>query len=145
MYAERLADELGWFAAPGTRLGMLAGAAIRAARVVIDIGLHLDLPLPAAEGQHGRSWTYHVACEVLRERGGMAAHRVHPEVVRYCGWPGQAPSYKLGERAFLAAREEARQRSVARGEPFDLKRWHAAALALGPVGLEGLADALRGA
>ena len=56
-----------------------------------------------------------------------------------CGMPGQAPSYKLGERAWLAARAEAMSRPG-----FDLKRWHAAALALGPIGLDGLAEALRG-
>ena len=52
LYAERLADELGWFTEPGTRLGMLGGSALRAARVVIDIGVHLDLPLP-----DGSRWT----------------------------------------------------------------------------------------
>ena len=46
--------------------------------------------------------------EVLRERGRLAEHRLYPEAVRYCGWPGQAISYKLGERAWLAARDEAR-------------------------------------
>jgi uncharacterized protein (DUF885 family) len=134
LYAERLADELGWYTEPGTRLGMLQGAALRAARVVIDIGLHLDLPLP-----DGSSWSYEKACEVLSERGRADHHRVAPEVVRYCGMPGQAPSYKLGERGWLAARAEAMSRP-----DFDLKRWHAAALALGPIGLDGLAEALRG-
>lgn len=141
LYAERLADEMGWFTDQGSRLGMLKGSAVRAARVVIDIGVHLDLPLPAPEAErHGRRWTFDVACEVLRVRGGLAAHRVHPEVVRYLGWPGQAISYKLGERAWLAAREEAQRRS---GPRFDLKRWHDQALALGPVGLDNLAAALR--
>ncbi|GGS55052.1 hypothetical protein GCM10010156_12300 [Planobispora rosea] len=135
LYAERLADELGWFTEPGTRLGMLGGSALRAARVVIDIGVHLDLPLP-----DGSKWTFDKACEVLRDRGRCEPHRVHAEVVRYFGWPGQAPSYKLGERAWLAAREEARQRL---GADFDLRRWHTAALDLGPVGLASLADALR--
>jgi uncharacterized protein (DUF885 family) len=133
LYAERLADELGWFDEPGTRLGMLAASALRAARVVIDIGVHLDLPLP-----DGSRWSFEVACEVLRERGRAEPHRVHPEVVRYFGWPGQAIAYKLGERAWLAARDEARARPG-----FDLKRWHTAALSLGPIGLAGLADALR--
>ncbi len=133
LYAERLADELGWFDEPGTRLGMLAGSALRAARVVIDIGVHLDLPLP-----DGSRWTFGRACEVLRERGRAEPHRVHAEVVRYFGWPGQAIAYKLGERAWLAAREEARRRPG-----FDLKRWHTAALSLGPIGLAGLAEALR--
>ena len=132
LYAERLADELGWFDEPGTRLGMLGGSALRAARVVIDIGVHLGLPLP-----DGSRWTFARACEVLRERGRADPHRVHAEVVRYFGWPGQAISYKLGERGWLAAREQAMRRPG-----FDLKRWHTAALSLGPIGLGGLTDAL---
>ncbi|QSB13459.1 DUF885 domain-containing protein [Natronosporangium hydrolyticum] len=143
LYAERLADELGWYATPGQRLGMLKASALRAARVVIDIGLHLDLPLPPAEAKrHGDRWSFETATEVLRDRGRIAPHRLHPEVVRYCGWPGQASSYKLGERAWLAARAEARSRL---GGAFDLKRWHTQALALGPVGLATLTDALRAA
>jgi uncharacterized protein (DUF885 family) len=120
---------------------MLKGSALRAARVVIDVGLHLDLPLPPAEAErHGPRWTFEVATEVLRDRGRIAAHRLHPEVVRYCGWPAQATAYKLGERAWLAARDEARTRL---GTGFDLKRWHTAALGLGPVQLDDLAAALR--
>jgi uncharacterized protein (DUF885 family) len=120
---------------------MLKGSALRAARVVIDIGLHLDLPLPPAEAErHGPRWTFEVATEVLRERGRIATHRLHPEVVRYCGWPAQATAYKLGERAWLAARDEARSRL---GAGFDLKRWHTAALGLGPIQLDDLATALR--
>ena len=111
LYAERLADELGWFGEPGTRLGMLSGSALRAARVVIDIGVHLDLPLP-----DGSRWTFERACEVLRERGRAEPHRVHPEVVRYFGWPGQAISYKLGERGWLAAREQAMRQPGVRPE-----------------------------
>jgi uncharacterized protein (DUF885 family) len=133
LYAERLADELGWFDIPGSRLGMLADAALRAARVVVDIGIHLDLPLP-----DGSMWTFETACEFLGERGRAEPHQVHPEVIRYLGWPAQAISYKLGERAWLAARDEARRRPG-----FDLKRWHTAALDLGPIGLGGLAEALR--
>jgi uncharacterized protein (DUF885 family) len=134
LYAERLADELGWFAERGTRLGMLTGSSLRAARVVLDIGVHLDLPMP-----DGSRWTFESACDFLRDRGRAEPHRVHAEVVRYFGWPAQAISYKLGERAWLAARAEARQRPG-----FDLKRWHTAALALGPVGLDHLTAALRG-
>jgi uncharacterized protein (DUF885 family) len=134
LYAERLADELGWYSEPGSRLGMLQGSALRAARVVIDIGLHLELPLP-----DGSRWSFEKACEVLSARGRTDQYRVKPEAIRYCGMPGQAPSYKLGERAWLAARAEAMRRPG-----FDLKRWHTAALALGPIGLDGLAEALRG-
>jgi len=135
LYAERLADELGWFDEPGTRLGMLSGSALRAARVVIDIGVHLGLPLP-----DGSQWTFATACEVLRGRGRAEPHRVHAEVVRYFGWPGQAIAYKLGERGWLAAREQAMRRPGPGG--FDLKRWHTAALSLGPIGLAGLTEAL---
>lgn len=133
LYAERLADELGWFDEPGTRLGMLAASALRAARVVIDIGMHLDLPLP-----DGSRWTFGKACQVLRDRGRAEPNRVHAEVVRYFGWPAQAITYKLGERAWLAARAEAASRPG-----FDLKRWHTAALSLGPIALDSLAAELR--
>ncbi|MEU4699468.1 DUF885 domain-containing protein [Nonomuraea dietziae] len=132
LYAERLADELGWHTKPGTRLGMLADSALRAARVVIDIGVHLDLPLP-----DGSRWSFEKACEVLRERGRAVEHTVHPEIVRYFGWPAQAISYKLGERAWLEARAEAASKPG-----FDLKQWHTAALDLGPIGLSGLRSAL---
>lgn len=132
LYAERLADELGWHADPATRLGMLAGSALRAARVVIDIGVHLDLPLP-----DGSKWTFEKACAFLRERGRAEAHTVHAEVVRYFGWPAQAICYKLGERAWLEARAEASRRPG-----FDLRRWHTAALDLGPIGLATLREAL---
>jgi uncharacterized protein (DUF885 family) len=114
---------------------MLSGSAMRAARVVIDIGVHLDLPLP-----DGSRWTFDKACAVLRDRGRAEAYRVVPEVTRYFGWPGQAPSYKLGERAWLAARAEAEQRPG-----FDLKRWHTAALSLGPLGLDALTAELASA
>ena len=135
LYAERLSDELGWFSEPGTRLGMLGGSAFRAARVVIDIGVHLDLPLP-----DGSRWTFEKACEVLGTAGRGEPHRIQAEVVRYFGWPAQAISYKLGERAWLAARADAMRRP-----DFDLKRWHTAALNLGPIGLADLADTLAGA
>jgi len=138
LYAERLADELGWFSEPGTRLGMLRGSALRAARVVIDIGAHLGFRLP-----DGSRWTFGGACDMLRDRGRAQPHQVKPEVIRYFGWPGQAISYKLGERGWLAAREQAERRPApsSPGE-FDLKCWHTAALSLGPIGLAGLAETL---
>lgn len=142
LYAERLCDELGWFTEPGTRLGMLKGSALRAARVVIDIGWHLDLPLPAEEAaRHGERWSFDVALDVLKSRGRIAEHRAYPEIVRYAGWPGQAICYKLGERAWIAARDEAQ---AAAGADFDLKTWHTDALNLGPIGLDNLAAVLRG-
>jgi uncharacterized protein (DUF885 family) len=140
-YAERLADELGWFEEPGTRLGMLHDSARRATRVIIDIGLHLDLPMPEREAEHyGSRWSFDVGKRLLAERGRLASHRIHPEMVRYAGWPAQATASKLGERAWVAARDEAMTRQ---GAAFDLKAWHSAALALGPIGLDRLAETLR--
>ncbi|MDS1269139.1 DUF885 domain-containing protein [Lipingzhangella sp. LS1_29] len=132
LYAERLADELGWFTEPGTRLGMLTSSALRAARVVIDIGVHLDLTRP-----DGTRWTFDNAQEFLRDRGRLAPHQVQPEILRYFGWPGQAISYKLGERAWMNARARAETRPG-----FDLKDWHTTALSLGPLGLDTLATEL---
>jgi uncharacterized protein (DUF885 family) len=136
LYAERLADELGWFDTPGRRLGMLMGSALRAARVVIDIGVHVGFPLPAAEAErHGPHWTFENVLEVLAQRAYLPEHRLRGEAMRYFGWPAQASCYKLGERAWLAAREAARQRA---GSAFDLKAWHTEALALGALGLDDL-------
>ena len=132
LYAERLADELGWFTEPGTRLGMLGKHALRAARVVIDIGVHLNLDRPDAT-----PWTFETAQELLGERGRCAPHRLRPEVVRYFGWPGQAISYKLGERAWLEARNRAETRPG-----FNLAHWHTTAINLGPLGLDTLAGEL---
>lgn len=141
LYAERLADELGWFErAQGARLGQLKASAMRAARVVIDIGTHLGLPLPAAEAKlHGDTWNFNVALDVLEKRGRIAGHRAEAEIVRYFGWPSQAICYKMGERAWLAARDDAKARH---GADFNLKSWHKAALDLGPIGLDNLRKVL---
>lgn len=139
LYAERLMDELGYLTDPGARLGYLDGQRMRAVRVVVDIGLHLGLPLPDdAPFRPGTRWTPESAEEFFAERSGSSAAFVRSEVVRYLGWPGQAISYKLGERAWLAGRAAARARREARGGRFDLRAWHTAALSLGSLGLDDL-------
>jgi uncharacterized protein (DUF885 family) len=139
LYAERLMDELGYLSDPGTRLGYLDGQRMRAVRVVIDIGMHLSLPIPAGVGLHpGRTWTAELGREFLGARSGSPEAFVASEVVRYLGWPGQAISYKLGERAWLAGRDAARDRARAEGRTFDLRAWHTAALSLGSLGLDDL-------
>jgi uncharacterized protein (DUF885 family) len=138
LYAERLMDELGFLADPGDRLGMLDAQELRAARVVLDIGVHLQLPLPASEGL-GERWTYEAAAEFLRRHVSMEDRMRTDELHRYLGWPGQAPVYKVGERVFLTGREQAKARH---GAAFDLKAWHRAVLDLGPLGLGPLADEL---
>jgi uncharacterized protein (DUF885 family) len=134
LYAERLMGELGYLDEPDYELGMLRAQALRAMRVVVDIGLHLELPIPSDERYHaGETWTPELALPFAIERSGqMPEDFMRSEVDRYLGWPGQAISYKIGEREWLSAREEARQRA---GDAFDLKAFHARALNLGPMGL----------
>ncbi|MGH3366910.1 MAG: DUF885 domain-containing protein, partial [Nocardioidaceae bacterium] len=138
LYAERLMDDLGHLDDPGDKLGMLDSQAFRAARVVIDIGMHLELTIPADNpfGFHpGQTWTPALGFEFLTQHCRMEEAFLRFELDRYLGWPGQAPSYKVGERIWLQAREETRQRW---GPDFDLKRFHRAALDLGAIGLDPL-------
>jgi uncharacterized protein (DUF885 family) len=136
LYAERLMGELGYLDDPGYELGMLAAQAMRAMRVVVDIGLHLELPIPDVEPYHpGETWTAELALPFAIERSKMPADFMASEVDRYLGWPGQAIAYKVGERVWLAARAEAKRR---RGPRFDLKAFHRHALDLGNMGLAQL-------
>lgn len=141
LYAERLMDELGYLRTPGERIGYLDAQQMRAVRVIIDIGMHCGLEIPADAGFHdGETWTPELAREFFGLHCGRDADFLDSEIVRYLGMPGQAISYKLGERAWLAGREAAR---AEQGESFDLKRWHMAALSLGSLGLDDLEGALR--
>ena len=144
LYAERLMDELGYLTDSGARLGYLDAQQMRAVRVVVDIGMHLRLPIPDdADGvladHRGEPWTPALARAFFGEHSGRDPEFLDSELVRYLGIPGQAISYKLGERAWLAGREAARQ---ARGADFDLKAWHMAALSQGALGLDDLATEL---
>jgi uncharacterized protein (DUF885 family) len=140
LYAERLMRELGYLGDDGDLLGMLDAQLFRAARVVVDIGMHLELPIPAGTGFHeGERWTPELGLEFLLTRTITDAAHVRDEVDRYLGWPGQAPSYKLGERLWLKARREAEQRW---GSQFDLARFHRSALELGAMGLDTLSERL---
>jgi uncharacterized protein (DUF885 family) len=140
LYAERFMDEVGRFEQPGFRLGFLASQALRAARVVVDIGLHLGLRIPDDQPFHpGEQWTPALAVEFVEGETGEPNEFVVSEIVRYLGLPGQALCYKLGERAWLDGREAARQRH---GDEFDLKAFHGAALDLGILGLDQLRDEL---
>lgn len=142
LYAERLMDELGYLDDPGDRMGMLDAQAMRAARVIVDIGMHLELEIPSDNpfGFHpGERWTPDLGLEFMRQHCRMEDPVIVFEVNRYLGWPGQAPSYKVGERIWLQAREDARARQ---GERFDLKAFHRAALDLGSIGLDPLRAAL---
>lgn len=142
LYAERLMDELGRLDAE-ERMGYLDAQMMRAVRVVIDIGMHLQLTIPAdSPVAPGQRWTPALAEEFFRMHSGRSGEFIASEIVRYLGWPGQAISYKLGERAWLNGREAARTAHAARGEEFDLKTWHMQALSLGALGLDDLQAAL---
>jgi uncharacterized protein (DUF885 family) len=142
LYSERLMDELGWFRTPETRLGFLCAHAFRAARVVVDIGLHTGRRIPAGWPGGGETWTYDRAIDFIVRAGGMDRDKAESEVLRYLSWPSQATAYKLGERTWLAGREAARSAAAAAGREFDLKAWHARSLALGPLGLDRLGTEL---
>jgi uncharacterized protein (DUF885 family) len=142
LYAERLMDDLGYLDDPGDRLGMLDAQGFRAARVVVDIGMHLQLEIPRDNPfgfSPGERWTPELGLEFMRGHCRMADPVIRFEVNRYLGWPGQAPSYKVGERIWLQARDDARRRL---GDRFDLKSFHRAALDLGSIGLDPLRSAL---
>lgn len=133
LYAERLMGELGYLENPDYYMGMLDAQALRSVRVVVDIGMHLGLKIPADSDFHpGEVWNGDLAFEFMRDRVHFPADFVASEVDRYLGWPGQAISYKVGEKVWLEAREAAKARL---GSEFDLKQWHNAALRLGPMGL----------
>jgi uncharacterized protein (DUF885 family) len=137
LYAERLMADLGWLDDPGDRLGMLDGSRFRAMRVVVDIGLHCGFEAPAEVG--GGAWDADKMWRFMR------AHCMEPEPflrfeqLRYLGWPGQAPSYKVGERLWLQLRDQVR---AAEGDAFDLKAFHRRALDVGSLPLSVMAEAL---
>ena len=136
LYAERLMDELGFLTDPERRLGYLDAQMMRAARVIIDIGMHLELAIPDDSPFHpGERWTPELAQEFFGAHSSRPADFVESELTRYLSMPGQAIGYKLGERAWLLGREQARER---RGAGFDLKAWHMAALSQGSLGLDDL-------
>ncbi len=140
LYAERLMRELGFLAEDGYLLGMLNDQLFRAARVVVDIGMHLELEIPAGTDFHeGERWTPELGLEFMLTRTITDSAHVRDEIDRYLGWAGQAPSYKLGERLWLSAREDARRRH---GDGFDPKDFHQRALEMGPMGLDTLREQL---
>src|SRR3990170_4651539 len=117
-------DELGYLDDPGDQMGMLDAHAFRASRVILDIGLHLQLEIPDPNHlgfRPGEHWTPSLALEFLLATCSTDEPTLRFEVDRYLGWPGQAPSYKIGERVWLEARDAVKARH---GSDFDLRRVH---------------------
>ena len=140
LYAESLMAELGFLDDPATLLGQLDSEQMRAVRVVIDMGLHCGFEAPAEVG--GGEWTYDKAWQFFNAHVSADEGVARFEVMRYFGWPGQAASYKIGQRTWAQLRAAVR---TAQGEDFSLKAFHAKALGLGSLGLDTLRDALLSA
>lgn len=140
LYAERLMDELGFLPDPERRLGYLDAQMMRACRVIVDIGMHLELEIPDhSPFRPGERWTPELAQEFFGNHSGRPADFVESELTRYLSVPAQAIGYKLGERAWLMGRENAKKHH---GDAFDARAWHMAALSQGPLGLDDLVDEL---
>ncbi len=136
LYAERLMEDLGYLDDPGDRLGMLDGQRMRAARVVLDLGVHLGKKRLDGAGV----WDYDYAFTFMKSNVNMNEPFVKFEVNRYFGWPGQAPAYKVGQRIWEQLRDEVKARE---GASFNIKEFHRTALDMGGVGLDTLKAAFR--
>ncbi|MDQ0822047.1 uncharacterized protein (DUF885 family) [Arthrobacter sp. V4I6] len=137
LYAETLMQELGYLKDPGDHMGMLDMQRMRAARVVFDIGVHLELEVPGRWGSG--AWTPDKGYGFLKANLPISEGQLKFEFTRYLGWPGQAPSYKVGQRLWEQIRAELESRPG-----FDLKEFHTKALNIGSVGLDTLRSALLG-
>ena len=135
LYAERLMQDLGFLSNPADRLGMLDGQRMRAARVVLDIGVHLGKQNLEGTGV----WDFDYALNFMRSNVNMSPEFVRFEVTRYFGWPAQAPSYKVGQRIWEQIRDDYAAR---KGANFDIKEFHKTALNLGGLGLDTLRSAM---
>jgi uncharacterized protein (DUF885 family) len=120
LYCEKLGLEMGMYDTPYDRFGMLNYQIWRAARLVVDTGIH------------SQGWTRERALDYFREYTALPEHEIETEVDRYIAWPAQALSYYLGEVAILEARAKAQK---ALGERFNVRAFHDAVLELGSVPL----------
>lgn len=120
LYCEKLGVEMGMYATPYDRFGMLSYQMWRAARLVIDTGIH------------SKGWTREQGIAFLKDNSALSEHEIATEVDRYIGWPGQALSYYLGQ---LQIERERSRAEAALGAKFDIRAFHDMILSLGPVPL----------
>jgi uncharacterized protein (DUF885 family) len=120
LYCERLGTEMGIYETPYETFGMLSYQAWRAARLVVDTGIH------------AKGWTREQAQHYMHENTALAEHEIETEVDRYIAWPGQALAYYLGEMSILKARHKAES---ALGDRFNIRAFHDSVLELGCVPL----------
>ena len=141
LYAEDLMDELGYLDKPDYVMGKLASEMLRACRVVIDIGSHLELPIPEGQPFHpGEAWSFDTGVEMLEQYAAQDHDISVSEMNRYLGWPGQAISYKIGQQAIRDLRAEERAK---RGAAYDEKDFHARLLGIGSTGLRVMREHMR--
>ena len=129
LYCERLSDEMGLYLDDRERLGMLDAQAFRASRLVVDSGLH------------AMSWSRDKAIQFMHERGTLPMVDAEIEVDRYTVWPGQALSYKIGQREIERARREVSEKM---GDRFDLRAFHDEVLGHGSLPLATLRREIPG-
>jgi len=122
-YAERLAKDVGFYQDPYSEYGRLENEMWRAVRLVVDTGVH------------AKHWTRDQMLDFFRQHTAMDEQNIQTEVDRYIVWPGQALAYKLGQMKIIELRERARQQL---GDRFDIRAFHDAVLAQGPVPLDVL-------
>lgn len=138
LYAELLMEQMGFLDKPDYVFGFLSAQMLRACRVVIDIGSHLELPIPEDQPfRPGEDWSFELGVEMLQQYATLEEKYAESEMTRYLGWPGQAIAYKVGEREILDIRAALEAR-----DDFDAKVFHANLLEIGPVGLEVVRDLL---
>ena len=142
LYAEDLMEEWGYLEKPEYLFGKYASEMLRACRVAIDIGSHLELPIPSGQPFHpGEQWTYETGVEMLTDYAAQDPDISVSEMNRYLGWPGQAIAYKVGQQAIRDLRKESMDRL---GAAFDGKVFHARVLEVGSTGLDVLRRHVRG-
>jgi uncharacterized protein (DUF885 family) len=128
LYAEQPCDEMGLYDEdPLGHLGMLQAATLRAARCVVDTGLR------------AKGWSRERAIDYMLETTGDNRNTMTTEVERYCTWPGQASSYKVGQTLWLKIPANARERL---GEKFDIRAFHDAGLTAAPMPMSVLEPVL---
>jgi uncharacterized protein (DUF885 family) len=125
---------------PGDRLGLVDGQRMRATRVVLDIGVHCRKPAPVQWG--GGTWDAAKAWDCFKANVNMDEAFLRFELNRYLGWPGQAPSYKIGQRLWETYRAASEAKASQAGQEFSLKDFHSRALNLGSVPLSVMPKAL---
>jgi uncharacterized protein (DUF885 family) len=123
LYAESLGEEMGLYDTPAKKMGQLSYQAWRAARLVVDTGIH------------SKGWTKAQAVQFMRENTALTDANIDAEVNRYISWPGQALGYKIGELKIRELRTRA-ERTL--GTKFDIRRFHDSVLAQGSVPLDVL-------